>query len=230
MMKKLFCVLFAACFLCCAAACGSGEGAAPSDAAASPSAAATQTASATAAPSVSATAAIAAPSGGELQALLPFLDSVMLCQSENSYPAHDSTDAEYVWSLLYYYCVNYADRVPTATENGDGTLTVPAGDLAALASVFFSGLEALPALPDVSFASYDEAADAYVLMLSDRSETKSVVTDVSVDEEQGSVQIKAELRSTVPEEDDTIVSYVFQVVPTADSQASPFAIASAEMQ
>ena len=227
-MKKILCFILSVCLLFAAASCGSAEAESPSVSSA-PSTAVMPSAPASPSPAQTEASAVSAPSDAELAILLPFLDSIILCQQENSYPSHDSSNAEYVWSLLFYYCVNYFNQIPFAVQNSDGTVSVPADDLAAFASVFFSDLKKLPSLPGSASISYDQDADAYVFLLADRSQTETGIVDVKTDSESGLIQITAELRSTIPDESDYVIPYLFSIVRT-DSSDFPLAVNRAAAQ
>ncbi len=38
----------------------------------------------------------------EVKDMLPIMDSIILCMGEGGFDAHDATDCDYFWSLMYY--------------------------------------------------------------------------------------------------------------------------------
>ena len=83
----------------------------------------------------------------DVRAMLPMMDSVMLCLTEGAAESHTFSDASYVWSLLYYLCVNHPSvSSHIAIDDQAGTLSISAEDLLSLASACFENPSSLPAV------------------------------------------------------------------------------------
>lgn len=128
--------------------------------------------------------------GENFDSMLPVMDSILRCCVENDM-AYDATDAEFFWSALYYYCVNWAaEDSECAIVNGE--LRVPVSKMKAYAAAFFDGFESFPSPPADCVIRYDANWQSYFMPLSDASENKLRVVS-AYDQPNGSVSVRAEL-------------------------------------
>lgn len=125
----------------------------------------------------------------DVRAMLPMMDSVMLCLTEGAAESHTFSDASYVWSLLYYLCVNHPSvSSHIAVDDQAGTLSISAEDLLSLASACFENPSSLPAVPsDFSGIRFDSKTNQYTMTLSDRGSSKSDIRSIQFTEDHTAV-------------------------------------------
>lgn len=148
------------------------------------------------------------PSEEQIFEMLPIMDSIIRCTTENDY-VYDKDNDDFVWSVLYYVCVNYYENFPEIEMNmQQGYITVPADTAKALASACFYELEELPEIQeDRTNISYDRGNDAYIVMMSDASMmyTKIKSSDAFKD---GSAEVYVDFIDG--ETDELISTYIFE--------------------
>lgn len=185
-----------------------------------PSASASPTPSAEASQSAE-PSSLPAPSEEQAEAMLPIMDSIILCWDEVGYSAHNAS-GEYVWDVLYYLCVNYSDSLPSVSipESDSSALSISASDALALASCF-SDITELPALPEKSSVSYDQQTDTYRMLLSDRGQTRPSIQSIK-QETDGSATVVVEMRSM--EDNAVLDTFSFRLVANTQTAAGQFSL------
>ena len=135
------------------------------------------------------------------EAMVPVLDSILRCCTENDM-VYDASDPDFFWSVLYYYCVNWAEE-DASCEIVDGELRVPAEQMKAYAKAFFDDMEAFPSPSPDCVIRYDSDWQSYFMPLSDGSENETVLL-CTYNQPNGSVSAEADL--TQP--DGTVIASV----------------------
>ncbi len=177
-MKKLLAAIIAV--MLCAAACAPKEPAAD----AAPGSEGVQTA-----PDGAEAAGefISEEDGGNINAMLPIMDSIMRSIGIDSDAKYDSKSDELVWSVLYLTGVNWGMSIepeaaePTVTTDEEGYVTVAASTMEDYAAAAFGGERTLPKISG-SFAETVTAADgSYKLAPSDMGNTIARIESIAPD-------------------------------------------------
>ena len=111
----------------------------------------------------------------EVEAMLPIMDSLLLCMSENGL-TYDPASPAFVYDALYYAVVLYGNMHPLgALDGGAFRLPLPGGQefaTALFAAYTDLDLAYLAEHPELG-VSYDESTEELVFSMSDRSSTES---------------------------------------------------------
>lgn len=170
-----------------------------------------------------------APTEKEVEAMLPMMDSILLSGIEGEDENYGSANPEYVFRVLYYLCVNYCGMLPGISVDAQGgTLAISESAATLLASVCFSGFTQMPPFStDSPSIEYNEELGEYTMLLSDRSESKSVIKNI--DWEADATNVTIELVAL--EDNSCIAAAVFKIVPNSYDTGGqyPFAIQSVEL-
>lgn len=156
--------------------------------------------------------------------MLPVMDSILRCCVENDM-TYDAGNPEFFWSVLYYYCANWAKDDPEC-ELVDGELRVPAERMKAYAKALFDGVESFPAPPADCVIRYDADWQSYFMSASDASENAIVVRS-AYDQPNGSISVEAEL---IQLDGTPIAALHAFLVPDANGQESaefPYSVSEA---
>ena len=124
------------------------------------------------------------------ESMIPVMDSILRCCTENDM-SYDASDPEFFWSVMYYYCVNWAQD-DASCEVVEGELRVPAERMKVFAKAFFDGVEAFPSLQPDDVIRYDSDWQSYFMPLSDDSVNETVLKN-TYDQPNGSISAEAEL-------------------------------------
>ena len=174
-------------------------------------------------------APVVIPDEDQVEDMLPFMDSVMLTMLEGGYKAHDAANADYFWTLMYYYCVNYAEDLNEGDlDAAAGKTTVSEEELSAIATAFFVEFSKRPELPKRDNISYDAEKKNYVFMMSDRGEYSAEVGSAGMEDEAA----YATVQLVNSEDGEPIASCQFALIgnPNDKTGRYPFTIVSAEME
>lgn len=160
------------------------------------------------------------------ESMVPVLDSILRCCTENDMP-YDADDPEFFWSVLYYYCVNWAETDSTC-EIVDSELRVPAERMKVFAEVFFDGNESFPSPQPDCVIRYDSDWQSYFMPLSDGSQNETVLRS-TYNQPNGSISAEADL---IQPDGTVIASLHAFLVPNAanDETRLPYSVSDATVE